>query len=186
MISSSQYSKRSRYLNFSDEHTLKSFIFTLKQPVIIMPFEVNSRSIQRLQQTKNHLSATPPEKKTSLSIVHGLLSPSLQDQTLGQLLDLQASTQGEQECLVISYSSVRWTYSELQTQSINLAKGMLALGVRKGDRIGILASNCEEYVASFFAVGMVGGILVVLNSGYTCVEASNALRHSGKFHCIPS
>jgi acyl-CoA synthetase (AMP-forming)/AMP-acid ligase II len=145
-----------------------------------MPVQSSSGPLQRLRQTTNHLSSTHLQEDTSLAIVHGPLFPQLQEQTLGELLDLQASTRGEQECLVISYSGVRWTYAELQKQSVRLAKGLLALGVRRGDRVGILASNCEEYVASFFATGLVGGILVVLNSGYTCVEAGNALRHSGQ------
>jgi acyl-CoA synthetase (AMP-forming)/AMP-acid ligase II len=51
--------------------------------------------------------------------------------------------------------------------------------VRPGDRIGILAENCAEYVAVFFSSGYVGATLVVLNNTYTVQEAKNALRHSG-------
>lgn len=50
--------------------------------------------------------------------------------------------------------------------------------MRTGDRIGIMAGNCEKYVAVFFAAARVGAILVVLNNTYTATEAENALRHT--------
>ena len=140
---------------------------------------MSSQSIplQRLQQTKHHLSGTSTQESESrLSIVHGELNPPLRDLTLGSLLDEQVSIRGEKECLVVAHTATRWTFSELQRQSRTLAKGMLALGLERGDRIGILASNCEEYVATFFAAGYIGGILVVLNATYTAEEALHALQ----------
>tara|TARA_R110002033_G_scaffold8862_1_gene29989 strand:+ start:175 stop:654 length:480 start_codon:yes stop_codon:yes gene_type:complete len=148
---------------------------------------MSSQSIplQRLQQTKHHLSGTSTQESESrLSIVHGELNPPLRDLTLGSLLDEQVSIRGEKECLVVAHTATRWTFSELQRQSRTLAKGMLALGLKRGDRIGILASNCEEYVATFFAAGYIGGILVVLNATYTAEEALHALQHSGEVFFI--
>ncbi|KAH6721642.1 putative long-chain-fatty-acid-CoA ligase [Leptodontidium sp. MPI-SDFR-AT-0119] len=133
----------------------------------------------RLQQTKHHLAGTSAEGSNDLSIVHGELEPPLRDLTLGSLLDEQCEIRGDKECLVVAHTGVRWTFSELQRQSRTLAKGMLALGLKRGDRIGILASNCEEYVATFFAAGYLGCILVVLNATYTAEEALHALEHSG-------
>lgn len=134
--------------------------------------------LQRLEQTKNHLQGSSPLNQ--LSLVHGPLEPPLLDQTLGDLLDEQCRIRGEKECLVMPWYNARWTFSELQFQAKTLAKAMLAMGVQHGDRIGILAGNCEEYVAVFFAAGYIGAILVVLNSTYTAMEAKYVLNHSGR------
>ncbi|CAL3972039.1 unnamed protein product [Diplocarpon coronariae] len=142
-----------------------------------------SPALHRLSQTKQHLAPGPalePESSNgNLSLVHGPLDPPLEDFTLGSLLDEQVFLRGEKECLVVAHSRTRWTYAELQSRSRRLAKGLLALGLEKGDRVGILASNCAEFVALFFAVGYLGGILVVLNATYTEGEARHALVHSG-------
>jgi mevalonyl-CoA ligase len=137
-------------------------------------------AVRRLQQTSNHLEGFVQGQGENLSIVHGPLEPALVDWTLGDLLDEQCAIRGIKECLIVPFSETRWTFAELQHQSKILAKGLLALGVRRGDRVGILAGNCEEYVAVFFAAGYIGAILVVLNSTYTSAEAQYALNHSGK------
>lgn len=137
-------------------------------------------AVQRLRQTTHHVLGTPPVSFSNLSLVHGPLEPALVDLTLGELLDEQCEIRGDKECLVVPWTGARWTYADLQERSRKLAKAMLALGVRSGDRVGILAGNCEEYVAVFFAAGYVGCILVVLNSTYTAEEAQFALDHSGK------
>lgn len=58
---------------------------------------------------------------------------------------------------------------------------LVEVGIRPGDRVGIMAGNCEQYVAVIFAVARVGGILVVLNNTYTAGEALRGLRHTGEF-----
>ncbi|KAG9246707.1 putative long-chain-fatty-acid-CoA ligase [Calycina marina] len=136
-------------------------------------------SLRRLRQTTSHLSQTPVDGSQGLSIVHGPTNPPLLQWTLGDLLDEQASAGRDKECLVVSWTGARWTYGDLQRQSQQLAKALLATGVQSGDRVGILAGNCEEYAAIFFAAGYIGAILVVLNSTYTATEAKYALNHSG-------
>lgn len=139
----------------------------------------NPTTIRRLQQTTHHLGDVA--EPTTLSLVHGGAGPALVDLTLGELLDEQCALRGDKECLIVPWTGARWTYSQLQQKSRSLAKAMLALGVRGGDRVGILAGNCEEYVSVFFAAGYVGCVLVVLNSTYTAMEAQYALDHSGEF-----
>jgi long-chain acyl-CoA synthetase len=58
---------------------------------------------------------------------------------------------------------------------------MLAMGIQKGDRVGIMAGNCEQYISVFFAAARVGAILVVLNNTYTPSELYYALNHTGNF-----
>lgn len=137
-------------------------------------------AIRRLRQTSHHLKGAVEEDTRLLSIVHGPLEPALVDWTLADLLDEQYRLRGDKECLIVPFSNTQWTFAGLREKSRSLAKGLLALDVKKGDRIGILAGNCEEYVATFFAAGYVGAILVVLNSTYTAAEAKYALNHSGK------
>ena len=66
--------------------------------------------------------------------------------TLAELLREQVILNGESEALVSSWQSVRCTYRELDHQSDELAKSFWGLGVRKGDRMAIMAGNCAEYI----------------------------------------
>ncbi|SPO05621.1 related to long-chain-fatty-acid-CoA ligase [Cephalotrichum gorgonifer] len=118
--------------------------------------------------------ATPPR----LSLLHGALDPPLVDLTLGELLELQSYQNGSRECLVIPWTGARWTYSDLNQQSHLLSQALLAMGIGPGDRVGIMAGNCEQYAAVFFAVTRIGAILVILNNTYTPTEAMYALKFS--------
>jgi len=116
-----------------------------------------------------------------LSILQGPVDPPLVDLTLGELLELQTYQNGSKECLVIPWTGARWTYNELNQQSYLLAQSLLAMGIGSGDRVGIMAGNCEQYAAVFFAVTRIGAILVILNNTYTPTEAMYAIKFSGKF-----
>lgn len=118
------------------------------------------------------------QSSSNLSILHGPSNPPLVTLTLSQMLDLQCRKYGDRECLVIPWTGARWTYNYLQDQSIILAKMLLDVGIMPGDRIGIMAGNCEQYVAALFAVARLGAILVVLNNTYTTPEAIHAMRHT--------
>ncbi|KNG89596.1 long-chain-fatty-acid-CoA ligase [Aspergillus nomiae NRRL 13137] len=131
---------------------------------------------RRLQQTLLHFQ--PPKATEQLSIVYGDTQPPLLDITLGELLALQSLQYGEHECLVFPWTGTRWTYSNLNDEADRLARGLLAMGIHKGDRIGIMAGNCEQYISVFFAAARVGAILVVLNNTYTPSELYYALEHT--------
>ncbi|KAL4946840.1 hypothetical protein BDV06DRAFT_181636 [Aspergillus oleicola] len=130
---------------------------------------------RRLQQTLGHL--TPPQVQ-QLSIVYGETQPELLDVTLGELLTLQSLQYGDYECLVFPWTGARWTYADLNDEADRVARGMLAMGIQKGDRVGIMAGNCEQYISVFFAAARVGAILVVLNNTYTPSELYYALDHT--------
>ena len=70
----------------------------------------------------------------------------LKHSTLGELLREQVLLNGECEALVSVWQGVRWTYGELYDRSDDLARSFGGLGVRKGDRMAIMAGNCAEYV----------------------------------------
>ncbi|MDY6856919.1 MAG: long-chain-fatty-acid--CoA ligase [Thermodesulfobacteriota bacterium] len=67
----------------------------------------------------------------------------------------------ERDCMV--FEGKRWTYSQLNDRANRLANGLVKLGVEKGDRIGIIQVNCNQYIESYFACAKLGAILVPLN-----------------------
>lgn len=134
-------------------------------------------TVRRLQQTLSHVQ--PPKVTQQLSIVYGPTQPELLEITLGELLSLQSLQYGDYECLVFPWTGARWTYADLDDEANRVARGMLAFGIKKGDRIGIMTGNYEQYISVFFAAARVGAILVVLNNTYTPSELYYALDHTG-------
>jgi len=128
-----------------------------------------------LQSIQDDIVLPQPQR---LSILHGPTDTPLVDLTLGEVLDLQCLHHGTQEALVIPWTGARWTYNELDHQSRLLAKALLGMGIGVGDRVGIMAGNCEQYAAVFFAATRIGAILVILNNTYTPTEAQYALDFS--------
>ncbi|EWZ35372.1 long-chain acyl-CoA synthetase [Fusarium oxysporum f. sp. radicis-lycopersici 26381] len=122
--------------------------------------------------------STPSRQQQKLSVLEGPVDPPLVDLTLGELLELQTYQHGNQECLVIPWTGARWTYNELSQQSSSLAQSLLDMGIGVGDRVAIMAGNCEQYAAVFFAVAKIGAILVILNNTYTPTEAMYGLKFS--------
>ncbi|GAO14910.1 hypothetical protein UVI_02007480 [Ustilaginoidea virens] len=119
--------------------------------------------------TELHPQSQQPKQK--LSLLHGPVDPPLVDLTLGELIELQTYQHGTKECIVIPWTGARWTYNELNQQSSLLALALLDMDIGVGDRVGIMAGNCEQYAAVFFAVAKIGAILVILNNTYTPTEA---------------
>lgn len=122
----------------------------------------------------------PQFQRQKLSYLEGPVDPPLVDLTLGELLDLQCQHYGNQECIITPWTGARWTYNELNLQSSQLARALLSLGITVGDRVGVMAGNCEQYAAVFFAVARIGAILVILNNTYTPTEAQHALKFTGE------
>ncbi|KAK6084651.1 acyl-CoA synthetase YngI [Seiridium cupressi] len=130
------------------------------------------------QPVVSSFSPEPFAEQQKLSILHGPVDPPLVDLTLGELLELQCQHHGTQEALVTPWNGTRWTYNELNQQSYQLARALMSVGIGVGDRVGVMAGNCAEYAAIFFAVARIGAILVILNNTYTPTEAQYALKFS--------
>ncbi|KAM0818618.1 putative Acyl-CoA synthetase YngI [Seiridium cardinale] len=130
------------------------------------------------QPVVSSFSPEPFAEQQKLSILHGPVDPPLVDLTLGELLELQCQHHGTQEALVTPWNGTRWTYNELNQQSSQLARALMSVGIGVGDRVGVMAGNCAEYAAIFFAVARIGAILVILNNTYTPTEAQYALKFS--------
>ena len=145
-------------------------------------------ALQRLRQTIQHLRGgrDAVSEKVPLSLVHGPTEPALLNLSMGQLLEEQASKFPDRDAIVIPWTGSRLTFQQLNDRSKLVGRGLLALGVCSGDRVGIFSGNCERYVELFFATCRIGAIFVVLNPAYTPVECQNALRHSGMSSSLTS
>ena len=114
-----------------------------------------------------------------LSYVHGASDVPLIGATIGDLFDRVAAQVPENEALVSCHQDVRYTYREFQALCDRFARGLMALGISKGDRIGIWAPNHAEWVVAQFATPKIGAILVNINPAYRVYELEYALNQSG-------
>jgi fatty-acyl-CoA synthase len=114
-----------------------------------------------------------------LSYVAGISDTPLLYQTVGSLLDSTATQHGTCEALVVNHQNIRWTYNTLKKKADALATGFLTLGLKPGDRIGLWAPNCAEWVLTQFATAKAGLILVNINPAYRLSELKYALNKVG-------
>ncbi len=110
------------------------------------------------------------------SYVHGNSGAPLIGATIGDFLKAVAASHGAQEALIVPEQGVRWTYAELLERSDAFAAGLLSLGLRPGDRVGIWAPNCSEWTVAQFATARAGLILVTINPAYRTSELEHALK----------
>ena len=106
-------------------------------------------------------------------------APPLLDETIGASFERIARSQPEREALIEVFSGRRWNWAELDAAANDVARGMLALGVDKGDRVGIWAPNCAEWVVVQVATAKIGAILVTVNPAYSSQEFRYAVNQSG-------
>lgn len=98
---------------------------------------------------------------------------------IGLLLTKRAHLNPEREAYVESDGSRRFTFKELNDRSNRLANGLLASGLQKGDRVGLLLMNSVEFMESFFAIAKAGGVVVPLNWRLVADELEFILKDSG-------
>src|SRR5919206_2577805 len=115
----------------------------------------------------------------SRSYASGVATKPLIGETIGENLERAVARFGDREALVVRHQDLRLTYAELDARVNALARGLLGAGLRKGDRVGIWAPNCAEWVYVQFATAKAGIILVNVNPAYRTSELEYALRQSG-------
>ena len=113
------------------------------------------------------------------SYVHGASATPLLGETIGTLLRRVAAEGPERVAQITRHQNVRWTYADLLRRSEDLAVALRALGLKKGDRIGIWAANCSEWVLAQFGTALAGLILVNINPAYRVHEFEYAIKKSG-------
>lgn len=114
-----------------------------------------------------------------LSTSVGPKEPALLEETIGANLAKTVAAHPDREALVVAHQNIRWTYSELAVEVDRVARALLASGFTVGDRIGIWAPNCAEWVLVQFATAQIGVILVNINPAYRTHEVQYALEQSG-------
>jgi len=115
----------------------------------------------------------------SLSYVHGACDVPLIGETIGDLFDRVTEKVPDNEALVSCHQGLRYTYRQLQEACDLLARGLMACGIQKGERVGIWSPNYAEWVITQFATAKIGAILVNVNPAYRMHELEYALRQSG-------
>ncbi len=113
------------------------------------------------------------------SYAKGELEPPLLEETIGANLANTAATYADREALVEFASGRRWTWAELDRDVDALARGFLAAGLEKGDRVGIWAPNCAEWTLTQYAAAKAGLVLVNVNPAYRTHEFAYAVNQSG-------
>ncbi len=98
--------------------------------------------------------------------------------TMGQLLEDIARRYPDNDALVYPDRDLRYSYREFDAVCDRVAKGLLAMGVRKGDHVAIWATNVPEWVVLQFASAKIGAILVTVNTNYKAVELEYVLKQS--------
>ncbi|MEL7115269.1 MAG: AMP-binding protein [Pseudomonadota bacterium] len=114
-----------------------------------------------------------------LSSAIGSKDTSLIERTIGQVFDATCDAYPEVPALVSRHQGVRLTYRDLRDRVDSLAIGFHALGLKKGDRVGIWAPNREEWVLTQFATAKLGLILVNVNPAYRTSELEYAVNLVG-------
>ncbi len=113
------------------------------------------------------------------SYVHGASSKPLIGATIGRFFDAACARHRDNEALVVRHQNVRLTYGELRRQVDALACGLMRLGLKPGERIGIWSPNTLEWALTQFATAKAGLILVNINPAYRRAELEYALNKVG-------
>ena len=114
-----------------------------------------------------------------LSYAHGACETPLIGRTIGEDLRRTAGRHPDHDALVVRHQGVRLTYAELDALVDRVARGLLAAGVGRGDRVGIWAPNGAEWVLVQYGAARAGAILVNVNPAYRTHELGFVLRQSG-------
>src|SRR5438128_694052 len=113
-----------------------------------------------------------------LSYAHGVSNTPLIGQTIGDLLDRVAAEYANNDALVSVFENRRLTYRQFNDEVSRTARALMAIGVNKGDRVGIWSTNCAAWTITQFATAKIGAILVNINPAYRTHELEFALKQS--------
>jgi len=116
---------------------------------------------------------------TEPSYVHGHSDAPPLGETIGRRFDATATAHPDAEAIVSRHQGLRYTYGELRREVDLVARGLMAFGVEKGDRVGIWSPNNVEWMVVQYATAKIGAILVNINPAYRTHELEYAIRQSG-------
>jgi fatty-acyl-CoA synthase len=114
-----------------------------------------------------------PEKGRMATLAKGY-----RDLTVGALLTRLAADLPDREALVYADRNLRLTFAELETEARKVARGLMACGVGRGERVALWATNVPEWVVLQFALAKIGAVLVTVNTSLRAGEVDYLLRQS--------
>uniref|UniRef100_A0A8C3B450 Medium-chain acyl-CoA ligase ACSF2, mitochondrial n=1 Tax=Cyclopterus lumpus TaxID=8103 RepID=A0A8C3B450_CYCLU len=126
-----------------------------------------------------HVDSPPIIPTLTTSYAHGTSTSSLRNTTVGDSLLQTVERWPDREAVIFVGDGVRKTFAQLQQDVDQVAAGLLALGLQKGDRLGMWAPNIYEWVLVQFATARAGIIMVTVNPAYQVQEVEHILRASG-------
>ncbi len=130
--------------------------------------------------TQNHPSSPATDQSVQQwSYASGTSDIPLLGRTIGDTFDQMVTKYPTNMALISRHQRIRLTYSELQNQVNQCAKGLIQLGFKKGECIGIWAPNCAEWCIVQFATAKIGVVLVNINPSYRVNELEYVLKQSG-------
>uniref|UniRef100_A0ABI8AD04 Medium-chain acyl-CoA ligase ACSF2, mitochondrial n=1 Tax=Felis catus TaxID=9685 RepID=A0ABI8AD04_FELCA len=122
---------------------------------------------------------TVPLPIGGLSYIQGLTRQRLINKTVGQCLEAIAQRVPDREALVVPQENIRLTFAQLKEEVDKAASGLLSIGLRKGDRLGMWGPNSYAWVLMQLATAQAGIILVSVNPAYQAMELEYALKKVG-------
>lgn len=115
---------------------------------------------------------------STLSYAHGISDIPLLGETIGENLKRITLQFPDQEALVVPYQNYRVTYRQFWDQTTQIAKGLVSMGIEKGDRVGIWSANRYEWVILQYATARIGAVMVNINPAYRTNELEFALNQA--------
>ena len=115
----------------------------------------------------------------NLAYTYGASNISLIGETIDQNLRKTVEKYPNKEALISVHQDYRVTYAEFYAQVTTVAKGLIALGVKQGDRVGIWSPNCYEWTLLQYATAKIGAIMVNINPAYRTSELIYVINQSG-------
>ena len=115
----------------------------------------------------------------AISYAHGVASTPLLGETIGVQFDRTVELWPDQPGLISRQQGIRWTWRELGTKVDAFAAGLVAMGLRPGERVGIWSPNNAEWIVTQYATAKAGLILVNINPAYRLSELEYALNKVG-------
>lgn len=100
------------------------------------------------------------------------------EKTIADFFEMQVEKQPDHEFLIYPDRDLRYSYKEFNERANNLAKGLLAMGIKKGDHVGIWAKNVPDWLTFMFATAKIGAVLVTVNTAYKSHELEYVLDQS--------
>lgn len=100
------------------------------------------------------------------------------EKTIGEFFDYLVQTRPDHPFIMYPDRDLCWSYADFYKRTDDLAKGLLAIGIRRGDHVGVWARNVPEWLTFMFATAKIGAVLVTINTNYKIHEVEYVLKQS--------